>query len=72
MYLFNLGWVLVLLPATMEDDFGLGADSASGEAPSDHTAVPVVLASRRWRGGQDSAVAESRRDNQLILRVDGV
>ena len=24
MYLFNLGWVLVLLPAAMEDDFGLG------------------------------------------------
>lgn len=24
MYLFNLGWALVLLPAAMEDDFGLG------------------------------------------------
>ena len=37
-----------------------------GERPHRHA---VVLTSRRWRGGHDSAVAETRRDNLISTQV---
>jgi hypothetical protein len=45
----------------------LGDDAAllagtSGNRPQRHA---IELASRRWRGGHDSAVAETRRDNLI-------
>ena len=45
-----------------------GGDNAAvlaesiGERPHRHA---VVLTSRRWRGGHDSEVAETRRDNLI-------
>ena len=37
-----------------------------GERPHRHA---VVLTSRRWRGGRDSAVAETRRDNLIYAMI---
>ena len=37
-----------------------------GEIPHRHA---VVLTSRRWRGGHDSAVAETRRDNLITTQT---
>ena len=38
-----------------------------GERPHRHA---VVLTSRRWRGGHDSAVAETRRNNLISTQVN--
>ena len=40
-----------------------------GERPHRHA---VVLTSRRWRGGHDSAVAETRRDNLIYAQLAAV
>ena len=39
---------------------------SSGERPHRHA---VELASRRWRGGHGSAVAETRRDNLIYALI---